>query len=209
MKKLKLITLFLALTIAAQAQSVRDVFTNSSLVWYGIDLSKAKFIGSTEAWGSPQKLKDTYFGAWNSVVVNESDKYNLRKFFRKDQITIDLKKVKELNDKVSTDSLIVTYTKVTPIPESTIVNHVAQYIDPSKKGVGLVFIVEYFSKLKEVGLMHVVFFDPATGNIHMIKTMEGKAGGMGLRNFWAKSIFNVMDKCDTSWNKWKKEAGVK
>jgi len=209
MKQLKLITLFLALSVAAHAQSVRDVFSNSSMIWYGIDVSKAKFIGPLEAWGSPVKLKDTYFGAWNSVVVNESDKYNLRKFFRKDQITIDLKKVKELNDKVSTDSLIVTYTEVPPISEFALVNHVAKYIDPSKKGVGLVFVVEYFSKIKESGLMHVVFFDPSNGNIHMIKTMEGKAGGMGLRNFWAKSIFNVMDQCDRSWNKWKKEAGVK
>lgn len=209
MKQLKLITLFLAFSAVVHAQSVRDVFSNSSMIWYGIDVSKAKFIGPIEAWGSPVKLKDTYFAAWNSVVVNESDKYNLRKFFRKDQITIDLKKVKELNDKVSTDSLIVNYTEVPPISESAIVNHVAKYIDPSKKGVGLVFVVEYFSKLKESGLMHVVFFDPATGNVHMIKTMEGKAGGIGLRNYWAKSIFNVMDQCDRSWNKWKKEAGVK
>ncbi len=209
MKSIKLVLLFLLLSATLHAQSVRDVFSSPSLIWYGIDFSKAKFVGPQETWGEHQKIKETYFPAWNNFVMSEPEKYNLKKTFRKDMVTIDLKAVKEQNDKVATDNLIVTYGDVPMLPEASIVNHVANYIDPAQKSLGLVFVVESFNKIKQIGLFHVIFFDVATGNVLMIKTMEGDAGGFGLKNYWAKSFFNVLLQCEKSWGKWKKEAGVK
>ena len=209
MKSTKLVLLFWVMCLSLQAQSVRDVFSSPSLIWYGIDFSKAKFVGPQETWGENQKLKETYFPAWNNFVLSEPDKYNLKKTYKKDIVNIDLKPVKVQNDKVATDNLIVTYGDVPMLSEASIVSHISNYADPSQKSLGLVFVVESFNKIKQKGLFHVVFFDVATGKVFMIKTMEGDAGGFGLKNYWAKSIFNVLLQCEKSWGKWKKEAGVK
>ena len=209
MKTIKIFLVLLVFSSFSYAQTVKDVFTSNSITWYGLDVSKLKCVGPAEAWGSPQKLRDTYFGAWNMVVVNEPDKYNIRKFFKKDVVKTSLDKVNEINSKVDPDSIIITYSKIPQISESALVNMAAQYSDQNKKGLGLVFIGEVFNKSTETGIIHVVFFDIASGRVLMIKTMEGKPAGFGLRNYWVRTVLGVMEQCQSNWNRWKKEAGVK
>ena len=209
MKTIKICLIFLLAHSLLSAQTVKDVFTSNAITWYGLDVSKLKCVGPVEAWGDPQKLRDTYFRAWNGVILNEPDKYNIRKFFKKDVVKTSLDKVDANNGKADVDSMIVTYGKVSPISESQLVNMAAQYSELSKKGVGLVFIAEVFNKNIESGLIHVVFFDMASGQVLMLKTMEGKPGGFGLRNYWVRSVLTVMEQCERNWNRWSKEAGVK
>jgi hypothetical protein len=59
-------------------------------------------------------------------------------------------------------------------------------------GIGLVFIVESLSKPNVKGAYWVTFFDAKTKKVISTERYLGKAGGFGLRNYWAKSYYNVM-----------------
>lgn len=127
MKAIKICLIFLFAHSLVSAQTGKDVFTSNAVTWYGLDVSKVKCVGPVEAWGSPQKLRDTYFGAWNEVIMNEQDKYNIRKFFKKDVVKISLDKVSANNRKADLDSIIITYSQVPQISESQLVSMAAQY----------------------------------------------------------------------------------
>lgn len=209
MKSFKLVLLFFALSFSLKAQTVNDVFTSKSITWYGIDFSKSVLVGTTEVWGEPAKVKELYIPAWNNFVITEPKKYDLQKSFRKDIVSIDLKKVTEINRSIAMETIIMTQNDETLLTESEIAKQVAKYADPSKNGVGAVLLVEYFDKWKAMGMAHLVFFNAANGNPLLIKTLDGQAAGFGLRNYWAKTIFIILNKCEKNWGKWKKEAGVK
>lgn len=208
MKKTTFILFLLFVSNLSYTQSIRDVFTNSSLTFFGVDCSQLRCIGPGEEWGEPKKLKDTYIPAWNQLFLSEQDKYNLKLFFMKDIVKYDLEKCAEINSKINEDSLVVVFGKVFPLQDRKIQKMIEKYSNPNSSGVGLVFIPEYFNKFKKTALIHVAFFDIATGNTLMIKAMEGEPGGFGLRNYWIKSIYVVMEKCEQNWKRWRKEAAV-
>ena len=74
MKKILIILSFLVVKSVSFSQSTTDV------VWFGIDFTQARLVGS-EGFTDVQKIKDYYFNEWNNVVVTESDKYNIQKYF--------------------------------------------------------------------------------------------------------------------------------
>jgi hypothetical protein len=41
-------------------------------------------------------------------------------------------------------------------------------------------------------------------SVLLTKPMEGKAGGFGFRNYWAKTFFNVVKDIKGEWNGWRK-----
>ena len=72
-------------------------------------------------------------------------------------------------------------------------NIVKNYQLPHKEGVGLVFIAWLLDKSKASAHYDVVYFDIKTRRIIFNTTVVAEAGGMSLRNFWANSIYNVID----------------
>ena len=75
------------------------------------------------------------------------------------------------------------------------------------KGIGVFFLVEKFDKDGEAGIVNIVYFDRASGNVLLTDKLYGKPGGFGLKNYWIKSIYNVFDEIESKrWKTWKKEA---
>jgi hypothetical protein len=67
-----------------------------------------------------------------------------------------------------------------------------------KKGIGLLFIVEAMKKVDKEGVstIWVTFVDMGANKVLMTERMEGTGGGIGFRNFWASTIFNVIETID-------------
>ncbi len=181
------IALFL-LPMVANAQTASP--DDEAIVWYGLDFTKAKLIGS-EGFTNPKDILNRYLESWNNVIVNEADKYNLKKFFRKVDVAYDLEPVMARNETITTDGLVTN--KSHSITKSDVEAAVRKYKKGAHaSGLGLVFVIESFNKKKEKGHMWVTYFDIASGKVLKTTKMEGKAGGFGLRNYWVKSVFNVM-----------------
>ncbi len=194
--------------------TAKDVVTTDKMVWYGLDFSKAKMIGQFDqgngiapASGNDIKLK--YIPGWNAVILNEPQKYDLNKTFRKTNVFKDLSPVEKNNSKIDPDNLF-TYNDYKFENSNAVIEEIIKGYEKGEKaeGIGLTFIVEYFSKPAEQASVHVVFFDIATKKVLIKEHMYAKAGGIGLRNYWIRSIYNILDQIDDHYYKmWKNQYG--
>ncbi len=205
MKKLMLIFICLVLSSQVlQSQEIKDIFTSKEAIWYGLDFSKIKLIGS-EGFTEVAKIEDVYFSSWNNLIINEPAKYNLQLMFHKDTVLFDLSVVEKRNKLPELDELVInndTYS----LDKKTIADIIKKYNTNEKQGIGIVFIMESFDKPKKLSIMWVTFFDIASKKVLLTEKMSGKAGGVGFRNYWARTYYNVMVKIQkTEYLKWEKE----
>jgi hypothetical protein len=212
MKKLILCLLLTGSSIFAQNKSA--IF-GDDIVWYGIDYSKAKFVGEFSNFqGTAQKpealIKQT-IPQWNMVVLNEGKKYDIGKFFKKKNVFNDLTPVTNQNSAIDE-------TKITSFNEykfdnadEAVAKMVSGYSGGEKtEGLGLVFITESYDKTKEAATYYLTFFDIKTKQVVYAEKITEKPGGIGLKNYWASTIIKVMkDVEDSRYGAWKSKFGKK
>jgi len=191
MKKLLLLAVFyLVLSFPIKAQySTSDIFEVTKITWFGLDFSNVKLIG-TIGFKNPESIQSYYFNTWNSLILTESDKYNLARFFHKDLVRHDLSVVTERNTIPEPDKLVIETDYSFDVEK--VKQIIAEYDSGEKDGIGLVFIIESLNKYKEKASIWVTFFDIKTKEVLLAEYMDGKSGGFGFRNYWAKSYYNVM-----------------
>ena len=188
------------------AQDADMVFTSNSMTWFGFDYSEAYFIG-TEGFTNPDDIKNRYFDSWNNLILNEPDKFDIGKFFYKDEVENDLSVVSKRNAGVDINNRVTNdLSEAVPLDENKVRKMINEYeSEGNPEGLGLVFIVESYDKISATGTYYVTFFDISTRKALLIKRMEGKAKGFGLRNFWAGSYYAVMKSANKMYKKWENE----
>ncbi len=178
------------ISISAQLSSVD--LSGKDVVYYGIDFTAAKMVG-TEGFSNPYDIVHSYFSKWNSLVLTERDKYDLKKALHISAFSYDLTPVEEHNKTIDHNGLVIN--SMHHISSDDVAN-VIDSLDLSgssiKEGIGFIFVVESFNKFDEKGAMWCTLFDISTKKILATDRFEGKSGGFGLRNYWAKSIHGVM-----------------
>jgi len=212
MKKLMLCALLIGVSLFINAQNTaKDVFSKDDMVWYGLDFSKAKFIGQFDqaAGIAPATANDmvfNYIPAWNRLIVSETTKYDLRKTFRKTDVFFDLTIVNN-NKRINEDRLMSFNDYEIENPNEVIPQIIKSYTKGQKdSGIGLVFIVEKFHKENQEASIYVTFFDIATKEVLFFEKIVGKARGIGLRNYWAGAVHNILTQVNkTYYNNWKKK----
>ena len=211
MNKLKSLSIifFLAIAGISNAQSAKDVFTSNTLTWYGLDFSHARFIGDfgTIVGRNGNVLRDGFFAPWNYVLVKEREKYDFAKYYSKDSYEISNSEVDEINSKVDGSTIIVN-EQPPALTESVLQAEVNKF-KKGKSGIGLVYIVEAFNKTTENGIINTVFFERETGKILLIKRLQAKPKGFGVKNYWLRTVLETMQTSKDEWKSWKKEAGLK
>jgi len=187
MKKLILFSLLIGSSIFAQTN--KNAIFGDDLVWYGIDYSKAKFIEDCQ----PGQLKNIMF-AWNVLVVNEANKYDVAKSFRKKNVFNDLAPVMKHNKDIDETQMMSLNPYKFDNADETVASIISSYTGGEKtEGLGLVFIVESYNKPKTQAIYYLTFFDIKTKQIiYTEKFTEGPPSGFGIRNYWASTIFKVM-----------------
>jgi hypothetical protein len=172
---------------ARQAQDKKKAVAEKNITWFGVDFTLARFTLVTE---DPAGIVSTSLKAINSLILAEPDKYNLKKFFSKTEVTPDIEMVNDRNSKIDPTILVVP-DKYTITPDD-VKKVISSYDTKGKTGTGLVFVAENLHKVEETGSYYVVFFDMASKEIIDSERKVGKAAGIGFRNFWTGSIYNVM-----------------
>jgi hypothetical protein len=169
------------------AQDKARVMNEKTLTWYGIDFTIGRFTSITE---DPAAIVNQYLKAINDLVLAEPEKYNLKTFFSKTEITPSLDQVNEKNAKIDPGTLVITDKHEVSLDDVKKV--IKGYNTEGKAGMGLVFIAENLNKTSQTGSYYVCFFDLATRDIIDARRMSAKAAGIGFRNYWAGSAYNVM-----------------
>jgi len=178
------------------SQTMKDFFTNKTqVVFLGLDLTQARFIGS-DKFRNPEGIKSHAFKEWNRFLATEPGKYSLQDAFGlKDKyyynsINYFLKR----NHTIEMEGKIIDtdYT----LSEEDAVKNVSTYTTFEKEGLAVSFVVEKF--VDDVGEAHVwvVFIDLPENRVIYIEKMIGKAGGIGMANFWARSIYDIVSQIE-------------
>ncbi len=178
--------------IALKAQDASKVFSATEIVWFGMDFTKAKFVGQFDQGmgampATGGDMRNKWIPQWNALIQNEQQNFDLKKALNKESVYYDIASVNTINSKLDPDACLdVNPTK---IEKSALADLVKKYSSTSKKdGVGLVFIVENFNKGAQVADVYVTFFDIATKKILLCGKVSGAARGVGMRNYWAGAI---------------------
>lgn len=210
-----LASFFSGILLSSQAQTVQDIYSNTTypVSWMGIDYSHVKVISSVPQLGdntpiSKAELREKYFPAWNYLILDEYDKFNIARMLHRKYVSIDIEMIKTINAHSSVDSFEAS---VTPSYTSQdIQSFVNLYPAEDHAGIGLVFIAESMNKTVKEAYYHVVFYNRQTHEILLQERMRGEPSGMGIRNYWARSYYIVMEEIKSSaYAKWRTKYKVK
>ncbi len=196
-------------------QTASDLFNNKEMrvSWLGIDYSQVKLIGKFDQfadWGeqSLAELKNDYFPAWNKVVVNERQKYDIAKMLDRKEVYYDIDMMMKHNANAKLDEL-EAYNEPNYTPEQ-VEKFVKQYKFKNKEGIGVLLLAESYNKAVGMATYHFVAINMKTGKVLFQERIKGEPGGFGLRNYWAGSIHQVIEKIEKDYyKKWKEQYGAK
>lgn len=146
--------------------------------FYGVDFSSVNVVGADE---TEDKFM-TAFAGINQLLISEQSKYNVGKFLNLDilslQIGYAIEQIDKLKDvtfkdnkdsKISLEEIIKSY--------------------PATEENSLFIVAKELNKSTNTGTFIAVIFD-ANKQIIYEQEFSGKAGGFGLRNFWANALYN-------------------
>ena len=189
--KTKILITILMLVIATGntsfAQDKAKVMSEKSITWFGVDFSIGKYTLVTE---DPAVIVNQYLKAINKLILMEPEKYNLKTLFNKSEVTNDLDQVTERNEKIDPTSLVIYEEHKITLDD--VKAEIKKYNTKGKSGMGLVFVAENLNKTTQMGSYYVCFFDIASKEIIDAQRMTGKAAGIGFRNYWTGSVYNIM-----------------
>ena len=207
-----ILSLLLAvITTSSFSQEIADIFRKSDtkFTWLGIDYSHVKLIGDfSQIWGIDTQdglsIKTEYFPAWNNFVYKEPDKYNLIATFRKEHIAINLDDIDKINRSTPLEEMeAITTPNYT---QENIQQFIKDHQFTEKEGIGLLLVAESYDKTRELATYHFVAINMKNNAILLYDVFKEKAGGFGLRNYWAKTFYNTLDQIKSKkYNSWKKQ----
>jgi hypothetical protein len=218
LKSIRMKKVFLSLLIATNCSifsqnSVKDIFTAKSMVWYGLDFSEAKMIGQFDqavgaGMATPGDLKTKWIPAWNSVIISEPKIFKIKEAFKKDDVFYDIASTEKQNQTINSSELMTYNPYSFKDAQKTVSNVVSKLTGGEKtEGIGVVFVVESFDKSMDEATVYVTIFDIKTKSVLVSEKIIGKPVGIGLRNFWAGAIKHIIKEIDSSYyHKWKSKA---
>jgi hypothetical protein len=207
MKQIK--TLFMLLLVAsfASAQDRSDVFKHETkIIWLGLDFSEAKLIGDRERLGSESDIKHL-MEAWNNLIINEGEKYDLAKAFDKATVERNIQPTLDNNAGLDGLSLVSNSEKdYLHLTKDGVAKIVSGYSYKGNTGVGLMFNIESFSKINEEASLWVTFIDINSKQVLFTERLTGKPKGFGLRNFWGGAIYGILEQIKKKeYENWRKK----
>ena len=122
----------------------------------------------------------------------EFSKYDFAKAFRIPVAGLNITPTQTHNQACDYADLVSMSNEENNVSEEEIQKLITSYELPQGEGTGVVFIALTLNKGIGKGSYQVVFFDIANRNIILSRMVTAKAGGFGLRNYWAGSVYNVL-----------------
>lgn len=209
-KNLMLILLMFISSMNLMAQfTANDVFNpKTPMTWLGVDFSEVRFIGPATGWGevstkSPTEMRDKYFPEWNSLIINEFEKFKIEDAVARLELDKNIDAVSKANEKTNKKELFSeNISDYQSLDEETIKSMLKKYDFSGKDGLGFLLVAEGMSKGREEASYWATFVDMRTKKVLFTKRITGKALGFGFRNYWAGSMKNVFKTMKKEFKNW-------
>ncbi|HEY0656323.1 MAG TPA: hypothetical protein VGD65_24490 [Chryseosolibacter sp.] len=207
--KLVVTLLFASLVSLSFGQKVEDLFraSDTPIHWLGVDFSKVQLVGDFSQFGEAGKkstieIKNRYFPGWNELILNERDKYDIKGMIRKEHIIYSVEMVSNINATAATEDMETHNARI--FSRQDIERHVQHYQPESKSGIGIVFIAEVLNKAETEAWFHFAAIDLSTNTVLLTERLRGTPAGIGLRNYWAGAIYDIIKEIkDRKYREWK------
>lgn len=195
----------------ATAQTADDLFTtnDTKITWLGVDFSHVKLIGCFSEFAgfgskNSRQIKYHYFPEWNKIILHEREKYDVPGMLRKDHIFYNVDMIFAINDNAPLEDM-EAYNAPNYTPDD-IAAFVKLYNTEEMTGIGIVFIAEALDKSQQEAWFHFVAINLTTKEVLLQKRLRGEPGGLGMRNYWAGSIHDVMKQISRNYYRiWRSE----
>ena len=208
MKHSLLLFCFLVSSVNLWAQGASEVFNSSKVVveFVGLDFSHVKLVGE-EGFNNPEKIKNYYFGALNGLLMSEMEKYDVKRAFMRQDMDYALDVTERVNDEIDFIDLVTNRTPKS-FSDETLQGIISAYdLSETEADYGLSFVVHSLNKFQEQAYIYVVLFDTKSKEILFSDKLSGEAGGFGFRNYWARSVYNIIkDIQKQKYRRWRKDS---
>ncbi len=201
-----IILLMLIGTSVLNAQSRSDIFDpKTEITWLGNDFSALKLIGDRERLGSESDIL-RLMEAWNDIMVVEAErKFNVAVATHRKTVVTNIDVTKEHNTELDVHAMYSDDKKdYVHLTKEGVAEIISSYDFKGLTGIGLMFNVESFSKLNGEGAAWVTFINIETKEVLLTERVIGHPGGMGMRNYWANAIAEIIERLKKEFEVWRK-----
>ncbi len=187
-------------------QNMNKSEISDTLVWFGLDFSHAKLVGTSIDFSDVHKITSYYFERMNEVMVTENEKYDFKKAYHVQNVEYNIKPAIERSRQNNSPD-ILTLKNPQPLTKANVKAIIKDCSFNSSSKTGLIYIVESLNKLEKKATVLVVFFDIKTKKILFSERMSGAPSGFGFRNYWLGAFYHVLKKSSKSYKEWAKAKG--
>jgi len=196
MRNMLLATLLL-LPFLSSALTKADVYKTGPITWLGVDFTRT-VINQPDA--KEEDLINKFIPDWNDIILREPDKYKFNKTFHRGNMIMGTEVAFSANSTIKQISIQGPVTSEASLPDQ-----VKSYDFSGKIGIGCMLVMIEMNKEKKTATGYLVFVDMSNHEILDVRFVEGRAGGFGIRNYWANAIANIFEYTASHWQKWRKE----
>lgn len=187
MKKVLLAVFCFSISVLCFGQNAKVQEDIKDVTFFGVDFSLAKSYGTAETISQFTEA----FQRINGLFITEAQKYDVAKYFKKNVTETAVRQLEDVNQNIDKDTFFAN-SGTYEISEKELAEEIKSLPLNEAKGTGLIFVAELLNKPNNQGTYHIVFFDIASREILDTWKASGKAKGFGLRNYWAGSIYDIM-----------------
>lgn len=178
MKKILFILACLLHSTLSTAQTEKGIYV------YGVDFSHAKVYAAQE---TTEQFVQAFEGI-NLLLIYDPSKYNFSQMSGRN-VEVDIAPIMKVNASCDYSNL-KSYNKSYEEPDYADI--VKKYDLQQPEGTGIVLVAKILDKPAAMADYKLILFDIATREILSTKDVYGIAGGFGLRNYWARSVYNII-----------------
>lgn len=167
-----------------------DFLKTREILWVGINFAKAKF--TRKGFDFNQETLQHHLQEWNKLILNDQKKYDIRMSFRKPMMKYDLSVITKLNKSLKVNDILTLFISSQHVySDEQMRNYVATLELPATLPYALMFAVESFDTTVKTAAIWVVITKTDTREVVLCEKFLKKPAGIGLRNYWARTFYNV------------------
>jgi hypothetical protein len=200
MKKMTIIVIALFFSTFAKAQTSYEIFEDIPITFYGLDFTHAKCVGSRKI-PEANVIVNKYFKEWNDLFMVGRKRIDIGHPYKKHEVYYDTS-VYQKNRNIDPSKLVVEIPY--DFKRKEVEAYMEDYADPSKEGVGLIYMVESINTADKYLSIWVTFFNMKTGDIILTEPLRSKGHGRKFSFYWNDALVSLYEESAKDYKVWRK-----
>ena len=169
----------------------QDFLSTKEILWLGIDFSKAKVTKS--GFNVSQEELRNCITYWNTLIISDQKKYDIRLSFRKPVMSYDLTRTNKINKNIRINNMLKENITMEDVyTDECIVKYIRETETPTLHRFGLSFIIESLDSLSKTGSIWVVINETPTKEPVLCEKFLKVPSGFGLKSYWSRIFYDLL-----------------